>query len=326
MINTTSTDKKVEKKSSIYGLDAEIVNLQNNMLKYRRFDSSSKLIEIRDSEQTNLFCVSVDGSDHSEKAYEMVTEEFLKPGSKILVMHVSSPDQDDKCSFKNKKETVTNTYATKVAKLAGRVNFVVEDKKENMGHALEQVMAFGMFFKANYLVTGYYGIKGAKGDNNELTKGVNYLLGYSTIPAMIIKDTEIRSKKTSNRHSWLFVFDRKLPNAVKCLQAFSQLIDPLNDLVHGLTVDTNSSTGTDEFKEQFFKEIEDKGIINYQYECVSTTKGASAIVCQKVNEGDIQYDFVVFTNNRQKHRTEGEKSDVVNIVKNCSSSVCFYNY
>lgn len=325
MINSTSTDKKGEKKSSIYGLDAEIVNLQNNMLKYRRFDSSSKLIEIRDSDQTNLFCVSVDGSDHSEKAYEMVTEEFLKQGSKVLVMHVSSY-QDDNCSFKYKKETVTNTYATKVTKLAGRVNFVVEDKKENMNHALEQVMAFAMFFKSNYLVTGYYGIKGAKGDNNELTKGVNYLLGYSTIPAMIIKDTEIRSKKTSKSHSWLFVFDRKIPNAIKCFQAFSHLIDPLNDNVHGLTVDTSNTSSTDEFKEQFNKEIEDKGVFNSEYECVATSKAVSAVVCQKVNEGDIQYDFVVFTNNRQKHRTEGEKSDVVNIVKNCSSSVCFYNY
>jgi hypothetical protein len=327
MISNNKSETKGEKKNSVYGLDAEIVNLQNNMLKYKRFDSSSKLIQIRGNDTTNLFCVSVDGSDHSDRAFEIVTEEFYNVGSKLLAMHVSNPDQDHEYNYKNKKETVMNFYAGKVAKIGGGANFVVEDRKEGLSHAVEQVMAFAMFFKANFLVSGYYGIKGPKGDNNELSKGVSYMLGYSTIPCIIIKDTLLRSKKSDIRHTWLVVLDRQFPNATKCFQTFSQLIDPITDLVSGLTIDTmDSSSSSDDFKDLFMKEIEDRGIVNYTYERKFSSKSPSAIVCDKVNDGDVEYDFVIFMNNRNKHRTDGANSDVINIVKNCSSSVCFYNF
>jgi hypothetical protein len=309
---------------------AEIVKLPSNesinqKLETKKIDSNSKVIEIKEHEDVLLFFISVDGSQHSEVALDVVTEEFFKKDSKLVVMHIYNNKWDHIYNYRNKKETVMSYYATKASKFGKRANFVVEDRKEESVHSLEQVSKLSYYFKANYLVSGYYGIKGPKGDNNELSKGVNYLLGSSMGPTIIFKDTPLRSKKPNKGYNWLVVMDRQYKMAPKAFEAFTPLMDPEKDFVYGLTLSETYMNSEDEFKDPFMKEIENKEIKNYDYEFLVHSRATSQVVATKVNYGEINFDFVVFFNNRDKYRVDGANSDSTNIVKNCSCSICFLN-
>jgi hypothetical protein len=310
---------------------AEIIKLQGNKqnsLVSKKIDSESKIIEIKENEDTNLFFISVDGSQHSEVALEVTTEDFFKSkiNSKLVVMHIYNDKMDHIYNFRNKKETVIENYATKLSRFGKSANFVVEDRKEDTVHPVEQVCKLAYYFKANYLISGYYGIKGPKGDNNELSKGVNYLLSYSMVPTIIFKDTPLREKKKNKGYSWLIVLDRQFKQAIRAFESFVQLIDAKKDFVHGLSLSDFNISSPDEFREPFMNEIQAKGIKNFDYEFISQIKPSSTIIAEKVNYGEVLFDFVVFYNNREKHRLEAANSDTTNIVKNCISSICFFNF
>ena len=81
----------------------------------------------------------------------------------------------------------------------------------------------------------------------------------------------------------------------------------------------------DDVKKNFLLDLENGKINNFDYEAMEYKSYASALVNEKVNFGDIFYDFVVFYNNPEKHRNEGQFSDIVNIVTKCSSNICFIN-
>jgi len=324
-------DNKLERESSesselIY--EAELVeqNKDSTGLFLRKLKTTSSL-QLKDS-LTNLFTISVDGSSHSEIALEVVMQEFLGAQSKLIVAHIYSKRMNESYNYKNKKETVVDTYSNKIMSLGNRARFVVEDRTEGIVHSLEQVKNLAMHVQSNFLVCGYYGIKGPKGDNNELTKGVNYLLGNSRIPTIIFKDTPLRSKKPSKGYSWLVVLDKRMIKPIRCFQNFSCLINPDKDLVSGLTLmnEYQDTKNDDDLKEQFLTEIENNGIQNFNYECVNYPKTPSTIISEKVNYGDINFDFVVFLYNRERHKNEGSNSDVSSIVKMTNCTLCFLSY
>lgn len=323
--------KRINQKSEVeFPNTAEIVKITSNeslnhKLETKKIDSNSKVIEIKENEDVLLFFISVDGSQHSEMALDIVTEEFFKKDSKLVVMHIYNNKWDHIYNYRNKKETVMSYYATKVSKFGKRANFVVEDRKEESIHSLEQVSKLSYYFKANYLVSGYYGIKGPKGDNNELSKGVNYLLGSSMAPTIIFKDTSLRCKKPNKGYNWLVVMDRQYKLAPKAFEAFTPLMDPETDFIYGITLSESYMNSEDEFKEPFMKEIENKNFKNYEYEFLVHSRETSKVVATKVNYGEIIFDFVVFYNNREKYRIDGANSDSNLIVKNCICSICFLN-
>ena len=308
----------------------ESVIVENSVkgLRYQRLNSSSKIISMKDLALTNLFCMSIDGSNHSEVAVNIVTTEFLKEKSKILLVHIFNEKLDDSLNYKYKKDTVLNFYSNKINSLGDQADFLIRNRDENISHALEQVKGIASYFKSNYLVSGYYGIKGPKEDNNELSKGVSYLLGNSLIPTIIIKDTVLRKEKTTKGYTWLVVLDKQIKNSIKCFYAFSELVDPENDFVHLLVLNSgNSSSTSDEFKEQFMREIETRKIKKFEYECdTSFNKKPSEVISEKINFGNTIIDFLVFYNSRDKHKNDGNNSDVINVVKNSSCSICFYNF
>jgi hypothetical protein len=194
---------------------------------------------------------------------------------------------------------------------------------------LEQVNKQAINLKANYFIVGYYGIKGPKGDNQELSKGIDYLLSETRIPTILIKDTPLRSVKEGKGYKWLFVFDKQYHNVFRVFKTFHKLIDVEKDYVYGLTLLPINSDGKNKFddvKEDFMEEMTKMNIKNFDYETVSYSKLPSSIINDKINFGTINFDFLVFYNNTEKYKNERKSSDMTNIISKSNCSICFFNY
>ncbi len=277
------------------------------------------------SRNDTVFCLSVDGSVHSEIAYDIVSEDYIKNETdKLIIVHIYNSEMDEYYNFRNKKDTINDKYSTKILKVdRSKVLFLKEDRVSKL-HALEQVNRIAANHMCSYLISGYYGIKGPKGDNKELTKGVDYLLSFSKIPTVIIKENILRKNKPNGQIKWLFVFDRAYMNCYSIFNRFLPLINREKDYVFGFTM-LPDWINFDDIKKNFQLDMEICKIKNFDYEYVEYKKNPSELVKEKVNFGEILYDYIVFYNNPEKHRNEGKLSDIFNIVTKCASNVCFIN-
>jgi hypothetical protein len=184
---------------------------------------------------------------------------------------------------------------------------------------------------SNFLFCGFKGLKGPFGSNEELERGMSYLLSESRMPTVIIKEENFRTMKTRPQtgYKWLFVFDRNSSYSYKILPAFSHLIDVQRDIVDALTL-LPSFIHFDDIKKNFFEFLEnmDYDVNNSKYEAIEYKKPPSSIVIEKINFSEAPfYDFVVFYNNPISFKNEvyKENSESFKIAMKAYCNVCFLN-
>jgi hypothetical protein len=126
--------------------------------------------------------------------------------------------------------------------------------------------------------------------------------------------------------NWLFVFDRSSTNCFKTFATFLPLINKNLDTIYAFTLLPNF-VSYDDIKNQFYSQIDLSGIPKESvfYEREEYTKNPSLIINEKINFGEILFDFVVFYNNPEKYKIDPKSSDVVNIIKYASCNICFVN-
>jgi hypothetical protein len=273
-----------------------------------------------------LFCVSVDGSKHSDFAFQLVTENFFFPYVKLLCIHIFNSKLDNILNYSNKKATVLEKYANKIERFKKQSHFVTEDKVSKI-HALEQATRLADNYQANYLVCGYQGLKGPRGDNKEQSVGHDYLLGSSKTPVMIVREETLREKKKDGIFRWLVVLDKQYTYTIKALQTFLPLIDAEKDIILAIGGYPIGFNGTDLLKEQFIAQCEKSRIKNFEYEQFQYGPKSPLYkyVIEKINFGVILFDFVLIYNNAGKFKSEPDQNDASNIIKGTSTNVFFVN-
>jgi hypothetical protein len=287
-----------------------------------------------DKTKSNLFCLAVDGNEHSEFAFKLVTKEFMNkdnnPFNKLLVIYIYDSSIKNLVNYRNQKDTVVDKYTTLLTTSLQRnqYEFFVEDKhntRYSASHPLDIVNRNGFKFKCDFLFCGYNGMKGPRGDNRELSKGIDFLLLNSRMPTVIIKEGNSRIRDKLKGYKWLFVFDRANSDCFKILETFMPLVTTGVDTIHGLTL-LPTFINYDDIKKRFLTVCEDAGVKNETivYECETYSKNPSALINEKINFGDNVYDFLVFYNNPERLRSDNNY-DVASIILKASCNVCFMN-
>lgn len=306
------------------------------------FDSSDiSLSQISDntlyrkSDKEIIFTISADGSEHSQNCIELVAKEFLPLINtkenlnfgilgKMLVVYVYFSSKDKEFNYSNAKEHVINKFAELLGYHKTYACFYAEDRWSKK-HAVQQVCNHSTFNKSNYLFVGYFGIKGPKGENKELSKGVDFLLGNSTNPVVILKEKTTREFQKSKGFTWLIILEKHNVNRIKTLDAFSNLIDKERDTVFGIGFFELSIPTIDSVKNEFTNHCQLFGFKNYLYEPMSFKNNISDIISEKVNFSGEIFNFVCFYNHMHKHLTNPDSNDYTNLVRKCSSNVAFIN-
>lgn len=300
---------------------------ENESLNYENFQGKTTILEQTTEIETirNTFCVSADGCEDSEYAFEIVTEDLIKNSSdKLLLAYIFDSTIDNTNNFRNRKETIIHKYSTKILKMIQtKVNFIKEELKSGI-HPIDQLHKISIDNNSEFLVTGFYSLRGPKGDNKQLNLGVDYLLSNSKKPTILIKENSLRKNKQNRQLKWLFIFDKAYFKSYSIFEKFISLVDPNNDFVYGYTV-MPSWFLNDDIKNSFMNDIKKNNIKNFDYLAENYQVSSAKPINEKINFGDIHFDYVVFYNNPQKHKVEGKNSSVLNIILNSKSNICFVN-
>jgi hypothetical protein len=69
------------------------------------------------SSSQKKYCIAVDGSDNSDWAFDLVLNELLQKGDKVVVVHISNPNKSD-VPFAFQANSIVSKYE---AKLIGKL-------------------------------------------------------------------------------------------------------------------------------------------------------------------------------------------------------------
>lgn len=324
------------------------MNEINSFLEHPHFNNNGHSITPEDNLASNLaneepklkiqrknqtLCLAVDGSEHSDYAFHLVVKEFLDHFDKLILLYVYDSTLNEIVNYRNRRDTIIDKYTTLLTTslISTQYTFLDIDKncdKFSNLHPLEIVNRMGHKNSADFLFCGYNGMKGPRGDNKELSKGIDSLLNYGRNPTVIIKENNLRICKDRKEkgYRWLFVFDRSSSECYKILQAFLPLINNELDKIHGLTLLPNF-VNFDDIKKNFYNQTALYGIrpdfISYEVE--QYQKQPANIVTDKINFDETErFDFVVFYNNPDRYKTD-KSYDVANIILKSSCNICFLN-
>jgi len=157
-----------------------------------------------------------------------------------------------------------------------------------------------------------------------MTKGLDFLLGNSMKPLMIIQNEVYRNQNKSSGFNWLFIMDRNYgnQNCLKILIKFLPFVDAKKDIVQcnvylpsGFKDDIEKAC-TDVAKNNNFANF------NYKSDYYSGGTALGKTITDHVNFGQTNYDFVVVLNNPNSYQINKEKSDVAYIISKCKANIC----
>ena len=208
-------------------------------LKEQLEEKKYRNISVRISKEENILCLSVDGSQTSKDAFEIILTEFLPfiHNSVLICPHIYNGDQDEKFNWRFQKANVLEYYKTRLTtSLADYQGYlIIQDRDANKMHEIEQSYKIAEMNECKYFFCGYEGLREQALKKARIDVGIEYLLGESKIPVIIMKDNKKRGNKNKG-YQWLLIMDKSNFDCYRVLDLFLPLIDRQNDKIFGLTL------------------------------------------------------------------------------------------
>ena len=302
-------------------------------LKEQLEEKKYRNISVRISKEENIICLSVDGSQTSKDAFEIILTEFLPfiHNSVLICPHIYNGDQDEKFNWRFQKANVLEYYKTRLTtSLADYQGYlIIQDRDENKMHEIEQSYKIAEMNDCKYFFCGYEGLREQALKKARIDVGIEYLLGESKIPVIIMKDNKKRGNKNKG-YQWLLIMDKSNGDCYRVLDLFLPLIDRQNDKIFGLTLMPHFVQNDEDVKKHFYdkmKELNFKEKIQFEYAAKQYTTDPIKIVTEFVNLNAEQFfDFVLFLNNPMKFKAQKQECDTFKYVKLLYANIGFCNY
>ena len=215
----------------------EVVKKQK--LKEQLEEKKYRNISVRISEEENFICLSIDGSQSSKDAFEIIITEFLPyiHDSVMICPHIYNNTEDEKYNWRYQKANVLEYYKTRLTtSLADYQGYlIIQDKDSNKMHEIEQSYKIAETNKCKYFFCGFEGLREQSLKPERIDVGIEYLLGESKVPVFIMKDNKKRGKKNKG-YQWLLVMDKNNSDCYRVLDLFLPLVDKNVDKIYGLTL------------------------------------------------------------------------------------------
>jgi hypothetical protein len=301
----------------VYRHDIIQVNSENIQILKLTINNDDKIFK----NEKVLFTLSLDGSQSTSDSFEWINKTRNINDSNLLSVYVFYKKYKDIMNFSNKQENVLAKYSALSYNNYDNSKILLVDK-EKKNHHLYQVHKIAMENKSKFIVCGYQGLKGPRGDNKQLDTAIDLILGYVRLPIIIIKEGILKQNKKGN--NWLFLFDRQYLGSFKTINYFADLIDKENDSVNALVLMPHWVYYED-VKDQCVDVFNKKGIFNINYEVIEYDKNPSKTITDKINFGEINYDFLVFYNNLTKYTSEKELSESYKLLYKTNTNICILN-
>ena len=302
-------------------------------LKEQLEEKKYRNISVRISKEENILCLSIDGSQTSKDAFEIILTEFLPfiHNSVLICPHIYNGDQDEKFNWRFQKANVLEYYKTRLTtSLADYQGYlIIQDRDENKRHEVEQSYKIAEMNECKYFFCGYEGLREQALKKARIDVGIEYLLGESKIPVIIMKDNKKRGNKNKG-FQWLLIMDKSNFDCYRVLDLFLPLIDRQNDKIFGLTLMPHFVQNDDDVKKHFYdkmKELNFKEKEQFEYAAKQYNTDPIKILIEFVNHNSEQFfDFVLFLNNPMKFKAQKQECDTFKYVKLLFANIGFCNY
>ena len=306
---------------------------KKKQLKEQLEEKKYRNISVRLSKEENILCLSVDGSQTSKDAFEIILTEFLPyiHNSVLICPHIYNGDQDEKFNWRFQKANVLEYYKTRLTtSLADYQGYlIIQDRDENKMHEIEQSYKIAEMNECKYFFCGYEGLREQALKKARIDVGIEYLLGESKIPVILMKDNKKRGNKNKGYH-WLLIMDKSNSDCYRVLDLFLPLIDKENDKIFGLTLMPHFVQNDADVKKHFYdkmSELNFKEKIQFDYAAKQYNTDPIKILIEFVNHNSEQFfDFVIFLNNPMKFKAQKQECDTFKYVKLLYANIGFCNY
>ena len=306
---------------------------KKKQLKEQLEEKKYRNISVRLSKEENILCLSVDGSQTSKDAFEIILTEFLPyiHNSVLICPHIYNGDQDEKFNWRFQKANVLEYYKTRLTtSLADYQGYlIIQDRDENKMHEIEQSYKIAEMNECKYFFCGYEGLREQALKKARIDVGIEYLLGESKIPVFIMKDNKKRGNKNKG-YQWLLIMDKSNSDCYRVLDLFLPLIDKEKDKIYGLTLMPHFVQNDADVKKHFYdkmSELNFKEKIQFDYTAKQYNTDPIKILIEFVNHNSEQfYDFVIFLNNPMKFKAQKQECDSFKYVKLLYANIGFCNY
>ena len=302
-------------------------------LKEQLEEKKYRNISVRISKEENIICLSVDGSQTSKDAFEIILTEFLPfiHNSVLICPHIYNGDQDEKFNWRFQKANVLEYYKTRLTtSLADYQGYlIIQDRDENKRHEVEQSYKIAEMNECKYFFCGYEGLREQALKKARIDVGIEYLLSESKMPVIIMKDNKKRGSKNKG-YQWLLIMDKSNGDCYRVLDLFLPLIDKENDKIFGLTLMPHFVQNDEDVKKHFYDKMKDlnfKEKIQFDYAAKQYNSDPIKILIEFVNHNSEQFfDFVLFLNNPMKFKAQKQECDTFKYVKLLYANIGFCNY
>ena len=309
--------------------------VRKKKLKEQLEEKKYRNISIRISKEENIICLSIDGSQTSKDAFEIILAECLPyiHNSVLICPHIYNNTMDEKFNWRYQKANVLEYYKTRLTiSLADYQGYlIIQDRDANKMHEIEQSYKIAEMNECKYFFCGYEGLREQALKPSRIDVGIEYLLGESKIPVFIMKDNKKRGHSNNNKgFHWLLVMDKSMNDCYRVLDLFLPLIDRSCDKIYGFTLMPHFAQNDNDVKEKFYekmKELNFKENEQFQYSSKLYNNSPINILVDFVNHNSEQFfDFVIFLNNPMKFRTQKQDCDTFKYVKLLYANIGFCNY
>ena len=302
-------------------------------LKEQLEEKKYRNISVRISKEENILCLSVDGSQTSKDAFEIILTEFLPfiHDSVLICPHIYNGDQDEKFNWRFQKANVLEYYKTRLTtSLADYQGYlIIQDRDPNKMHEIEQSYKIAEMNECKYFFCGYEGLREQALKKARIDVGIEYLLGESKIPVIVMKDNKKRGNKNKG-YQWLLIMDKSNSDCYRVLDLFLPLIDRENDKIFGLTLLPHFVQNDEDVKKHFYEKMNSlnfKEKEQFDYAAKQYNTDPVKILIEFVNHNSEQFfDFVLFLNNPMKFRAQKQECDTFKYVKLLYANIGFCNY
>ena len=310
----------------------EVVKKQK--LKEQLEEKKYRNISVRISEEENFICLSIDGSQSSKDAFEIIITEFLPyiHDSVMICPHIYNNTEDEKYNWRYQKANVLEYYKTRLTtSLADYQGYlIIQDKDSNKMHEIEQSYKIAETNKCKYFFCGFEGLREQSLKPERIDVGIEYLLGESKVPVFIMKDNKKRGKKNKG-YQWLLVMDKNNSDCYRVLDLFLPLVDKSVDKIYGLTLMPEYVHNNDEdVKKKFYEKMNElnfKEKEQFEYCALPYKASSSSVLVDFVNHNSEQFfDFVIFLNNPMKFKAQKQECETFKYAKLLYANIGFCNY
>ena len=302
-------------------------------LKEQLEEKKFRNLAVRISKEENIVCLSIDGSQQSKDAFEIILTEFLPyiHNSVLICPHIYNNPLDEKTNWRYQKSNVIEYFRTRLTtSLADYLGYlIIQDRDSNKVHEIEQVYKISEMNECKYFFCGYEGLREQSLKPERIDVGIEYLLAESKIPTFIMKDNKKRGNKNKG-YQWLLLMDRNVSDSYLVIDLFLPFIDKKVDRIYGLTLMPETTTNDEYMKKKFYEKMQElnfKEKEQFNYSFLQYKEHPSKVLVDFVNHNTEQFfDFVVFLNNPMKSKSQKRECETFKYAKQLFANIAFCNY